>query len=116
MVDLDPQIIDRAIVLVIPKEPYYDWDKEVFPDTEGISELKEFNSYLIEESISADNPKKSLKKYWEYIFENELFNICTDEEAWPKNRTWNLFNEWFELKFSTVVTDLLNYPISKEEF
>lgn len=113
--DFYPPTINRAVVMVIPKKPYYDWDKAVFPDTEGLENLEEYNSYLIEDSVLPRDPKKALKKHWEWIFENELFGVCTDEDTWPANRTWKLFGEWFEVKFSTVVLDLVEGSILKED-
>lgn len=101
--------------MVIPQKPYYDWDKAVFPKTDGIKPLEEFNSYLIEDSILPDDPKKALRKYWKWIFENELFEISTNEDTWPPNRTWKLFNEWFEIRISTLVMDLLDKPILRED-
>jgi len=110
----DPPTINRAVVLVIPKKSFYDWAKAVFPDTDGIGALEEFNSYLIKDDILAQEPKKALRGHWTWIFENELLGACTDEDTWPKNRTWKLFNEWFELRFSSVVLDLLEGPVYRE--
>ena len=111
-----PPMVNRAVVLVIPKQPFYDWDKTVFPDT-ALMEVNrdEYNSYLIKDSILPFEPQKALKNDWQWIFENELFGICTDESTWPEKRTWKLFNEWFELKFSTVILDLVDQPILKEK-
>lgn len=111
-----PSMINRAIVMVIPKQPFYDWDKAVFPDTTPMEENRvEFNSYLLKDSILPIEPQKALKNDWKWILENELFGICTDESTWPEKRTWKLFNQWFELKFSTVILDLVGQPITKEE-
>jgi hypothetical protein len=56
-----------------------------------------------------------MAEHWSWIFKQALFEICTDERTWPKKRTWKMFTEWFDLKFSTVVLDLVNGPISREE-
>lgn len=111
-----PQTINRALVLVIPKQPFYDWDKAVFPGTTPIEEqLEEYNSYLLEDSMLPFEPENALKNDWQWIFENELFGICTDETKWPQKRTWALFTAWFDLKFSTIITDLVDKPILKED-
>ncbi len=113
--DFYPPMINRAVVMVIPKKPYYDWNKAVFPGLSGMGSKNEFNSYLVADTILPAEPKKALNKHWEWIFENELFSVCTDEDTWPENRTWKLFNEWFEVRFSTVVMDLVERPIQKED-
>jgi hypothetical protein len=79
-------------------------------------QMDEYNSYLIKDSILPQHPQKALKDEWEWIFENELFGTCTDEDAWPQKRTWKMFNEWFDLKFSTVILDLIEGPIFKEDW
>lgn len=110
-----PPTINRAVVLLIPKKPFYDWDKAVFPDLSPMGESRdEYNSYLLKDSILPQNAKEALKKEWRWIFENELFGVCTDESTWPQKRTWKMFSEWFDIKFSTVVMDLVDKPISKE--
>jgi len=30
----------------------------------------------------------------------------TDEACWPKNRTLEMFEEWFEVQMSSIVEDL----------
>jgi hypothetical protein len=30
----------------------------------------------------------------------------TDEASWPKNRTLEMFREWFEVQMSSIVEDL----------
>ncbi|MGD1847880.1 MAG: hypothetical protein ACFB10_21000 [Salibacteraceae bacterium] len=103
-------------MIVIPKQPYFDWDKAVFPEATPIQEMMEYNSYLLPEVELSFDPQKVMKKDWPWIFENELFSICTDESTWPEKRTWELFNEWFELQFSTLVLDLGHGPIVREKY
>ena len=36
----------------------------------------------------------------------------TDEALWPKNRTFEMFHEWFEVQMSSIVQDLyLDEPL-----
>lgn len=113
----EPASINRNVVLVIPKRPFYDWENRIFPDFPSSEEdVKEHNSYLISGNRTFEDPKKELSKYWKYIFENELFGICTDESMWSKKLTWELFNEWFEFHFSSIVLDLENKPLELLRF
>ncbi|MFN2262148.1 MAG: hypothetical protein ABR595_08815 [Psychroflexus sp.] len=114
-IEFEPQTINRSVVMIIPKPKFYEWEKLVFPDSATTADRSEFSSYLIEDEIFPDEPKQALKNHWRYIFEDELFGICTDEKEWPKNRSWKSFTEHFEVKFSTLVFDLLNEPILKED-
>lgn len=116
IVEFEPQTINRSVVMIIPTTKFYEWEKQVFPDAPTTADRNEFSSYLIEDEIFPDEPKKALKKHWQYIFEEELFGICIDENEWPENRTWKMFMDYFEIKFSTLVFDLLDRPVLKDSF
>jgi len=100
-------MINRSVVLVVGKKPYYDWSNAIFPDSEPttMESINEHNSYLIEDDMLFDNPKVALKKYWKTMFENELFDMSTDPEDWPE-LSWSLFTKWFDVHFSSLVRDL----------
>ena len=49
------------------------------------------------------------------IFEWELFGWITTEELWPKNRTWEMFQEWFCVEINSEIFDLVDSEIEKEE-
>ena len=55
-----------------------------------------------------------LEDFYEQIFESELWSWYTDERAWPEDRTFKLFLEWFTLEFHSVVEDLDEGPIEDE--
>lgn len=112
-----PATINRSVVMVIPKQAYYNWANTVFPDDPiKTDSFNEHNAYLLNDELLFDEPKKALKNYWEFIFENELFGICTDDSTWPQKLTWQLFTEWFTCHFSSVVLDLENKPLYLEKF
>ena len=114
-----PHTINRGLVIIIPKQPFYDWENAVFPEddfkTRTVTAV-EHTSYLLEEYQLYDDPQKALSNYWKFIFEDQLFGICTDDNEWPKKLTWKLFTEWFEFHFSSMVIDLENGMIVKEEY
>ena len=66
--------------------------------------IGESSSYLIPEPF--DDAGKVIKKYYKQIFQNELFQMWTDEKDWPKNITLKLFYEWFSIEVSDFVYDL----------
>lgn len=114
---IEPHIINRSLVFIKPKEPYYDWANSNFPETLMFAEeVIEYNSYLLKDEIIEDDAKKTLQKYWEFIFEDQLFGVSTDENDWPEKLTWKLFMEWFECSFSSIVIDLEKGGILKEEY
>ena len=109
--------INRCLVMVIPKQPFIEWENSVFPDLPmNPEDIIECNSYLIQENSLFDEPKAALKKYWKKIFEEQLVGICTDKSKWPKQLTWKLFSEWFDCRFSSMVIDLEKEPLYMKRF
>jgi hypothetical protein len=39
----------------------------------------------------------------------------TDESDWPKVRDLKLFREWFDIKFHSLVLDLVDEPLEDDE-
>jgi len=109
--------INRSVLLIIPKQPFYDWSNALFPDLPqtNAGNNYEHNSYLLEDELFLDDPKSELKKYWKNIFITELFGQCTDESTFPKV-TWKLFTEWFDFYRSSIVTDLTDEPLYTQDY
>ena len=109
--------INRSIVLIEGKKPFYDWSNAIFPDTAPtqMETVEEHNSYLIEDELFFEDTIVALKKYWKTIFKNELFSMCTDPEEWPE-LSWTLFTEWFNFHFSSVVQDLTEKELYTEHY
>lgn len=109
--------INRSVVIIKGKQPFYDWSNAIFPDLTPtkMETVKEHNSYLIEEDLLFDDPKVDLKNYWKTIFENQCFGMCTDPETWPK-MTWKLFITWFSFEFSSIVHDLTDTELYTEHY
>jgi hypothetical protein len=116
---IEPQMINRSLVLVKPKKAFYDWCIQVFPDDHLIISAEntlEYTSYLLNEDLVFEDQKKVLKKYWEFIFEEHLFSVCINDSEWPEKLTWKLFTDWFECSFSSMIIDLEKGGIVKEEY
>lgn len=114
---IDYPTINRNLLLVVPKQPFYDWSNKLFSDLAPTqaSDVQEHNSYLLEEELFLDDPEKELKNYWKSIFINELFGQCTDESTFPK-LSWKLFTEWFNFYRSSVIMDLSEDPLYTQHY
>jgi hypothetical protein len=106
--------IDRNAIIVKPKKPFYNWINSVIKDDEPINEKDENNIYLIREMDSNDDILKWITKNFNKLFENELNDWYTDEDKWPKRRTYKMFSEWFDIEICSMVLDLEEFPIIKE--
>lgn len=109
--------INRNLLLVIPKQPFYDWSNSLFPDLPptNASQIREHNSYLLEDELFLDDSKSELKNYWKPIFLNELYGQCTDASTFPKI-SWQLFTQWFDFYKSSIITDLTDAPLYTEHY
>ena len=84
-------IINKAAITVIPKEPFIRWvqstDAEA-ADIPDVSILSYSRMYLVDDSLDDDDddddPEKLIKKNFNGIFEEELAGWYTDEEHGPR--------------------------------
>jgi hypothetical protein len=113
--------VNRAAVIVRPAKPYLDWasrldegEDDDLPEQLKVLE-KRVSVYLVAEDPNEEEESAPLANYFKTIFENELEAWWTDEADWPKNRTLELFLQWFNVERQSVVTDLESGPISREK-
>jgi hypothetical protein len=112
------QSINRTAVVIKPKQPFVDWLNSIPGEKSDYTLEKmpsEHTTYLIPEFFGPDESRTYIKKIYSYIFEFELFGWYTPEELWPQKRTWNMFQEWFDIEINSEVFDLVEGDIEKEE-
>lgn len=108
-------MLNRAVLIVRPRQPYLDWaagldDSGELPDPEG-----EQTVYMIPSYEDDEEAWEILEEVYEEVFENELYGWHTDPAAWPQERDFEMFQEWFEIEMHSVVEDLCDYEIVEEE-
>ncbi|EGC67046.1 fumarate hydratase class II, partial [Neisseria meningitidis M01-240013] len=64
---------------------------------------------------TADEVWDEIEARFEDIFAAELADWCEDEREWPALDA-DIFNEWFDIQLSTVITDLEHEPLAREAF
>lgn len=110
--DYDP--INRNAVLVKAKKPFYDWINYIDPEFPVVND-DEGTVYLVKELDTRKKIESWLKKHYDEIFCNELNSYHTHAEDWPQTRTYKVFMEWFSVEIASMVVDMLETPILKEE-
>ena len=106
--------INRNAIIVKPKDPFFNWQNQVFPDDEPIHNLEENNIYLIREMDDNHAIRNWLKKNFNDIFSNELNDWCSNEKLWPEKRTFKMFADWFDLEIHSMILDLEEGPVRKD--
>lgn len=108
-------MLNRGVLIVRPKQPYLDWaagldDSGLIPDPDD-----ERTVYLIPSFEDDDQASEILEEVYAEIFERELDAWHTDESAWPSNRTFAMFEEWFHIELHSIVEDLAGDEILDDE-
>ncbi|WP_434778248.1 VacJ [Neisseria sp. Ec49-e6-T10] len=111
--------VNRSIVLVIPREPFWLWLKTL--QEPGFSEYTledlqvDANAYLIEPCEDIDEAWDQIEEQLEKVFSAELADWSEDRSTWPDLHP-DIFAEWFDLQLSSIVTDLSGNKLDREAF
>lgn len=109
-----PGFVNRNAFTVLPKKPFLDWLKNVEGNSLFPLETIDNNIYLIEEKDSNEEIEVWLKKNFDIVFRKELEVWFAAEKLWPKNRTYQMFRDWFDISYQSMVYDLEDYPLNKD--
>lgn len=110
--DFEQGYINRHAIVIKPRKPYFDWVASI-DDLFMEYEANEVSIYLVAEEI--DDLEQWLKRNYAKFFAFELANEFTDKKLWPQKRTFKMFQQWFVVEISTMIYDLENYPVYKED-
>jgi hypothetical protein len=98
--------INRSAVLVTPRAPFLEWAEQHgngVPYPVG----EDRTAYLLPSYDMESELEGILKHYYDLIFESELEDWMRDQSTWPKDRTYALFRQWFDVEVDSVVIDLV---------
>jgi len=114
------ETINRDAVILAPKKSFVDWINRIYPN-EKISysdplEHDKASIYLLPERENPEASLKYLKANFKPILKEELMACTTDEDSWPMELTWELFNEWFHISIQSMIVDTIDDKISKDDF
>lgn len=96
----------QKVLVIIPKKPFYDWGNSLTPDIAPIKKYDECESYLLDHGWNSTQAENFLKANYDQFFQDQLFGTWTDKSGWPQKRTWEMFLEWFDWHFSSMVWDV----------
>jgi hypothetical protein len=112
------QMINRAVVIVRPKQPLLDWVNATDPPEEPftLDQIRgEGTALLVPEVDDERALERVLRRKFPRIFEQELEGWCNDEDTWPVDRSYKVFREWFDVEFHSMVFDLADDRIAPEK-
>lgn len=102
------QIIPRSALILRPKQPFQDWldhlPKAQAGDLSASSFRTEPHLYLIPDFDDREEVLEWLEDNYTYFFEDILRSWWTQESEFPA-RTFENFQEWFDLEIIPLVED-----------
>ncbi len=88
------QSINRAAIVVRPKQPFFDWI-ESFDNDLSLDDLPWSSVYLADQH-DGELPESVIARHFCEMFDEQLMAWHTLESDWPKPRTLAMFKQWFE--------------------
>jgi hypothetical protein len=111
--------IDRNLLFIFPKQTFLDWANKIHPTVPSHirnQPAHEFGrAFLVHEFDSCDEVLDWMSKNWQTWLKIMLMDWSEGEELWPKNLSWELFTEFFEVVWQPYVMDMLSVPVRREE-
>ena len=111
--------LNRTAIVVKPGQPFLDWLHRADPTSGGLSleDLqREQTVYLLPECENEEEVRECLKEMCGQILEEQLDGWYRVPPSWPSRRDMDVFDCWFEWSFHSVVVDLSDDPLLREEF
>ena len=105
--------VNRTSIVVRHKEPFINWLTSIDQENEYIELEEDLNCYLIPEFVELDDLQNFLRDQFDNIFRNELNDWYTDQVLWPKDRSFEVFQEWFAFDVHASVFDLAESPLKR---
>jgi hypothetical protein len=106
--------VNRSAIVVKAKRPFLDWLHVADPTSHGITLLdvaQEPALYLIPECDTSEELEDVLRELCEEIFEEQLDSWYRETSAWPQDRTYEVFRQWFDYEYHSMLIDLCDEPL-----
>src|ERR1035437_487775 len=83
-------------VVLIPKQPFIDWAMNLRDNRIDTFGDKEPSVYLFPDYKAINEVEDALPNIFDKLFFNELRDWSDNELLFPKSRTYEMFNDWFQ--------------------
>ena len=109
--------VKRAAIIAKPKQPYVDWVNSLDEDGFQMSDdfTPEHTIYLVEDVTDVElDIEVIMAPHFAAIFEEELGDWHGDQDDWPVNRDWAMFQSWFDVEIHSMIVDLVRSRLKTE--
>ena len=104
-------VLNRCAVTVVARQPMLDWMRPFASEEERELARCDASVYLLPSYNDEKQAWQCLGAVSDRIFAAELELWCRDAELWPNERSFEVFQEWFAVRFHHVVEDLGSEPL-----
>jgi hypothetical protein len=115
-------VINRGAILLKYRDPAIRWINEADPYDEdpGIThkELQQDRTVYLVSPEDADGEaavQRWVESNFRTLFESELSGWYTDRKLWPEPRSLEVFYEWFDVEYHSMVIDTVGEEIRNDE-
>jgi hypothetical protein len=109
------RLLNRHVVVLKPKQPFIDWANAVDAGLGYEPAEWEAAAFLVPEVDTLEKIREFVVRHSEEMFEHELDAWQIDRATWPRNRSYTLLQEWFEIEIRSHVVDLGAGPLLTDE-
>jgi hypothetical protein len=116
-------MVNRAAVILKYRKPAIRWINDVDSyESDRVLSQEEVNTdrtvYLISEEDGDGEiaVRRWVRANYEELFEYELGGWYTDPSLWPEERTGEMFCDWFEIEWHSVLIDTVDGELYNEDF
>ena len=106
---------NRLLVLLHPREPFSVWARQFKEPGEGNTEVEAASqrpfSFMVPLFEFESDTWAWLEDNYVLLFETALWAWAHERNRWPEDRSWDLFNEWFEVEMLDAPWDVVAEPL-----
>ena len=97
--------LDRVAAVLKPSDVMLDWINQhtVESDRLALSEIQTDCTVIL---LPTFDDEDYLNEIYDDLFVSELSSWHDDDSLWPSNRSLDLFLQWFEVEFHSMVFDV----------
>jgi hypothetical protein len=110
--DTYPMVMNRSVVNIYPTKIYLDWLNYIRGSdvSLGLHDIDPI-SFLIQDFETRNQFDEWIESNYILLFDIRLNYSSINKSMWPKERTFNTFNDWIQVKYSNMILDLVDESI-----
>ncbi|MBR6026508.1 MAG: hypothetical protein IK065_02790 [Neisseriaceae bacterium] len=112
--------VNRHAVIIKGKKPFLDWINQLNDEEDNfqltLEQLRsESNTYLVPETEMPEETIAYIDEHFDKFFQAELSAWALNDEDYPKNRTLQMFWDFFDVEVSDIVVDMCDEDLEYDE-